>query len=86
MRVLSENYRGIEFVRLSSLPEEQKSQIWLALGREKIIKILRNNVLLNDCVQYNDYVGWYNQQHLASNGNSATPVLKEPKKAIIKIA
>jgi len=57
--VASEVYKGIEFVRISSLDVEQKSKIWQTLDREKIIKILRDKELLNDCIQYQDYVSWY---------------------------
>ncbi|NJN41780.1 MAG: hypothetical protein HC811_05645 [Flammeovirgaceae bacterium] len=85
MKIPSENYRGIEFVRLSSLPEEQKNQIWQAVGRDKIIKILRNNVLLNDCLQYADYVSWYNRQHTL-NGEQKIKPIEQNIKSVIKIA
>lgn len=58
MKVLSEVYKGIEYVRISSLQSEEKNIIWQTLDREKIIKILRDNELLNDCIQYQDYLSW----------------------------
>jgi len=58
MKVASEVYKGIEYVRISSLDTDEKSKIWKTLERDKIIKILRDNELLNDCVQYRDYVSW----------------------------
>jgi hypothetical protein len=58
MIIASEVYKGIEFVRISSLGVEQKSKIWQTLERSKIIKILRDNELLNDCIQYSDYISW----------------------------
>lgn len=58
MIVASEVYKGIEFVRISSLNTEEKSKIWQTLERDKIIKILRDKELLNDCIQYGDYILW----------------------------
>jgi len=61
MKVVSEVYKGIEYVRISSLNKEEKNKIWQTLDREKIIKILKDNELLNDCVQYQDYLSWRKQ-------------------------
>ncbi len=61
MRATSEVYKGIEFVRISSLPEDQKSAIWSSFDREKIIKILKTDALMNDCILYRDYLDWLGQ-------------------------
>lgn len=61
MPVLPENYKGIEFVRISALPEDQKKNIWNSIDRDKVIKILKDDCLLNDCVQFQDYKIWYSQ-------------------------
>ncbi len=57
----AENFRGIVYVRISNLPEDQKAQIWESLERDKIIRIVRENTLLNDCVLYQDYLSWLEQ-------------------------
>ncbi|MFZ6000876.1 MAG: hypothetical protein ACOYW3_10220 [Bacteroidota bacterium] len=62
MRVQAETYKGIEFVRISNLPKEERTKIFETLNREKIIKILRDKELLNDCVQVTDYKEWLNSQ------------------------
>ncbi|HEY5692521.1 MAG TPA: hypothetical protein VIS49_13780 [Cyclobacteriaceae bacterium] len=59
MKVLAEHYKGIEFVRLSKLPEDQKALLVQALPSNHIIKILRENELLTDCVQFKHYDAWY---------------------------
>lgn len=59
MKADLEIYKGIEFVRIFSLPDEQKVIIWKTLQRDKIIKILRDNTLLSDCILYKDYEQWY---------------------------
>ena len=65
MKAFIENYKGIEFVRISALPEDQKKVFWNSFDRHKIIKILRNEELLNDCIQYRDYQDWY--KHIAQS-------------------
>ena len=52
-------YRGIEFIRISELPEKQKSLIkkWAMEGM--IIKILMDKTLLSDCIQFKDYQYWF---------------------------
>jgi hypothetical protein len=57
-----ENFKGIEFVRISSLPAEQKEKIWQSFQHDKIIKIVKDTTLLNDCILYNDYVSWLDSQ------------------------
>ena len=63
MKVAVENYKGIEFVRISTLPEDQKKGIWNSLLHQKIVKILRDNRLLNDCLLYDDYADWYKRNY-----------------------
>jgi len=59
MLAASETYKGIKFVRISSLPAEQKDQIWQSINHNCIIKILKDNALMNDCLQYTHYVTWF---------------------------
>lgn len=58
MKVACEQYKGITFVRIASLPEKQKEQFWISFDKEKIIKILKEGTLLNDCILFNDYSDW----------------------------
>lgn len=74
----AETYKGIDFVRISNLPEEQKNQITQTIERHKIIKILRGEELLHDCVQVNDYAHW-----MAENFNkNILAVKKAPSKVL----
>jgi hypothetical protein len=57
-----ENFKGIEFVRISSLPDDQKERIWQSFQHEKIIKIVKDKALMNDCILYNDYLSWLDSQ------------------------
>lgn len=82
MRTQSENYKGIEFVRISTLPEDQKQLIWTSLKRDKIIKILKSDCLLNDCIQVRDYEAWYSENYKAETimlAPSSVQSLKQPE-------
>jgi hypothetical protein len=59
-----EIYKGIEFVRISKLPEEQSEHINASFPKEKIIKILHDEVVLRDCIQYHDYQEWIQKSNL----------------------
>lgn len=80
MRAAAENYKGIEFVRISTLPEDQKQLIWTSLKRDKIIRILKNDCLLNDCVQVRDYEAWYTENYFVKVNESSINSPQHPTK------
>jgi len=59
MRAVAENYKGIEYIRISSLPSDQKKSIYQSLNQKLIINILKQDAILNDCLQYRHYIIWY---------------------------
>jgi hypothetical protein len=74
-----EHFKGISFVRISSLPAEQKSKIRENFDRELIVKILRDNSLINDCIVYTDYLNWYRahrHQPLQIQAGKPMPVME----------
>ncbi|MDH5398289.1 MAG: hypothetical protein OEX02_09095 [Cyclobacteriaceae bacterium] len=58
-KLKSSIYKGIEYIRLKHLPEQQLNQFLSWLDTESIITIQVDGVLQNDCVQYGDYSFWY---------------------------
>ena len=62
MGLTIENFKGIEFVRISSLPKDQQENVWQSFQRDKIIKILKDQALMNDCILYRDYAAWQSKQ------------------------
>lgn len=68
-----ERFKGIEFVRISSMPKEQQKKIWESFEREKIIKIVSGQSLLNDCILYSDFAAWEASQP----GPAPTPYSRE---------
>lgn len=75
MLVDPEHYKGISFVRISMLPPEQRAKIRESFSRELIVKILRDNTLINDCIVYDDYVSWF-RLIKASRVSDETPKLE----------
>jgi hypothetical protein len=72
-----EIYKGIEFVRISNLPKEQSERIHTSFSKDKIIKILRDEVILRDCIQYHDYQEWFRKSY-----SSAQPVVSKKTESV----
>jgi hypothetical protein len=52
-------YKGIEYVKLNELPEEQRDRIRSTFNEQLFVKILVNGKLLEDCILYKDYKFWF---------------------------
>lgn len=59
MKAPSEFFGGIEYVRISSLPEDQKALLTKPFPHRSVITILKDSALINDCLLYNYYLEWY---------------------------
>jgi hypothetical protein len=59
MKVNSTIYKGIEFIEISSLPNEQKTSLLESVSPELLIKILVDGKLMPRCLQYKHYEEWY---------------------------
>ncbi len=73
-----EIYKGIEFVRISNLPKEQSEEIYAAFPKDKIIKILRDEMIVRDCIQYQDYQEWFKETYQ----NQRDLVMTKPETAV----
>lgn len=66
----SEEYKGIEYVRISNLPQDEADQIKGSRVVKKIT-ILKNETLMRDCIPYREYRSWYeNHYHPSGAVNS----------------
>jgi hypothetical protein len=65
MKVKSTIYKGIEFVEIYSLPNEQKQYLLQTIDPELFIKILVDGKLMSQCIQYKDYEEWYDNAFLS---------------------
>jgi hypothetical protein len=78
-----ESYKGINYVRISSLPLEEQVLIHKTLDNTKIIKILRERELLKDCVQTHHYKEW---KGIAAQSNELKPATAAPLVSELRLA
>jgi len=89
MRVPPESYKGIEYIRISSLPDDQKKYLNQTLHRRLIINILKDDALMNDCLQYKHYITWYEKIYKAEvqeNKAATQPIEVSSKSPIFTLA
>jgi len=58
-KLTEEVYRGIHYIRVSELPEDQQELFKEWLPSDQMIKIMIQKVVLEDCVQFHHYEHWY---------------------------
>ena len=59
-KISKDVYRGIDFIRISNLPDDQQLIFKSWLNNDQVIKIMINNSkILPDCVQYYIYEEWF---------------------------
>ncbi|HEY8937762.1 MAG TPA: hypothetical protein VIM65_21190 [Cyclobacteriaceae bacterium] len=81
MKVKSKIFKGIEYIQIAELPQEQQEILAKTLNKNIIIKILMNGKVVRDCIQFKDYQTWY------ENIFKADPPIddsKEKSKAIFR--
>jgi len=59
MKVNSSIYKGIHFVQVNALPQDQKDKLLNTINRELLIKILIDGKLVGNCLQFKDYEIWF---------------------------
>jgi hypothetical protein len=52
-------YKGIEYIQLSTLSATPAESLRQTLNDRTLIKILVDDVILNDCVMYSAYEKWF---------------------------
>lgn len=58
MKVQASHYKGIDFVRLHDLPDDQQTLLRFHLEIERI-NILIDGKVVSNCIQFKDYSLWY---------------------------
>lgn len=62
----SRTYKGIDYIKLTELPDEQYLAFMEWVGKESIITIQVNGNSVKNCVQYTDYNYWFDSVLLKS--------------------
>ena len=63
----SRTYKGIDYIKLTELPDEQYLAFMEWVGKESIITIQVNGNSIKNCVQYTDYSYWFDSVLLQSS-------------------
>ena len=67
MKLESNHYKGINYIRISNLPDEQKAVYDDDLEKMELIKINTGNQVFRDCILYSVYNNWYSSIYPAQN-------------------
>lgn len=62
MKAESKNYKGIEYVQLSELPQSQQDRLIHSINHNLFIKIMIDGKVMNQCLQYKDYSFWFDHE------------------------
>ena len=65
MSSLGRVYRGIEFIRLSDLPDELQVELKSWVDEEALLNIKTNEGLYRDCILTKNFNYWYKNIHRA---------------------
>ena len=67
----SRTYRGIDFIRINELPNEQYDAFMNWVGKDSIITIQIDGEVQKNCVQYSDYSYWFESIFSIDDSKSA---------------
>jgi len=56
----SKKYKGIEYIQLNELPETQQEKLLNTIDQDVFIKIMVDGKIIARCIQYKDYIRWFN--------------------------
>ena len=73
MKVNSSMYKGIQFVQVNALPQDQKDRLLGTINRELLIKILVDGKLVGNCLQFKDYEFWFDNVYQTQEAISRNP-------------
>jgi hypothetical protein len=68
MKTSAKNFKGILYVQLNELPVVQQELLLQTIHKDLFIKILINEKILINCLQYVDYDRWYHNVYKINTG------------------
>lgn len=70
MKVNSRIYKGIEYIQLNDLPDDQQQKLRETLSEDSLIKILIDKNIISNCLQYKYYEVWFDSVFVRANPRS----------------
>ena len=83
IKLINRTYKGIEYIELSSLPVAEAESLIATLTERTLIKILKDDVVLNDCVLYSAYEKWFTANYKEGE-KVKIPVIQTSKLTLAK--
>lgn len=77
MKVDCKVFKGIEYVQVSELPDDQRGILIQTINPDLYIKILIDGKIVSGCLQYKDYAGWYNDHFAKCLAPSSSTAVRE---------
>lgn len=84
MKVNSTVYKGIEFVEISALPNDQRTILLETIDPDLLIKIMVDGKLIPRCLQFKDYEAWYDNSFEPARGLKDSKTITAPLDTKIK--
>jgi len=85
MKVNSTIYKGIEYVQVNSLPEDQKERLLQTINHDLFIKILVDEKLIGNCLLFKDYEIWYENVYRAQHHTNDQPKLENTQPSPVPV-
>ena len=86
MKAKARLFKGIEFITVSELPPDQRMLIENSPTGPERIKILIEGKIVENCIQYSNYLQWYNTVFATAVPATKPKELIAPAKLGIKTA
>ncbi len=62
-------HKGVNFVQISSLPFEQQLSFQDWIPQNSLLRMVINNITMDDCVDYQDYTYWYDFKYARNSAS-----------------
>jgi hypothetical protein len=87
MKVDAKLFKGIEYVQLSELPQNQREILTQTINQDLFIKLLVDGKIVSGCIQYKDYSKWYVEQYqpLVNAAREQSVIQIQPNLALNKL-
>lgn len=87
MKADAKLFKGIEYVQLSELPQNQREILTQTINQDLFIKLLVDGKIVSGCIQYKDYSKWYVEQYqpLVNAAREQSVIQIQPNLALNKL-
>lgn len=85
MKVSSSFYKGIQYIQVSSLPEEQRESLLTTINGDLFIKILVDGRVIGNCLQFKDYEKWFETVYRPTPVEGKTKAVPEGSAELVRM-